>query len=239
MPRNIYVCFTCLRDSALLPLHYTALKRALPGVRVYYVFEPEEGRQADVPEGAFRVLAPFPHNRNLLGLRCHLGMLQTMKHLSEQNGMANAIKIDADVILRSDYFLSTLGTEHDMVGVAPAQVYYCKGTCYGMTHSLICKTIQYLSHGYMDLSDRLEDSTISMAAAIVSDANRIRIHNARSADGSEFLYSIFTRRLQQEPRFISSIRGFIDCGDPIYTRDFPDAIEAKAAAMRFILQQNL
>lgn len=234
MPPHIYICFTCLRDAALLPLHHAALIRATPQARVYYVFTPEEGSRAQVPAGACRVVADFPRNGNLLGLPCHLGMLDTMRLLSEQNQQAGVVKIDADVYLRSDYFLSTLGDTHDMVGVAPAREYYCKGTCYGMTHALIGKVLHYLTHGYIDQSGRLEDSTISMAAAIVSDAHKVRILNATNADHSEILYSIFHDAFLSHPHQLRRIRGFIDCGDPHYTAHYPDATAAKTKAMEFI-----
>ena len=236
MTPRIYVCFTCLRDSALLAPHHTALTRAVPGARVYYVFTPEEGAQAQVPEGAYRVRAEFPRNGNLIGLDCHLGMLRTMRYLSEMNGGAPAVKIDSDVVLLSDYFLATLGAEHDMVGVAPAREYYCKGTCYGMTRDLIAKVIHYLENGYQDRSGRLEDSVISMVAALVSDAGRVRIHNVANRDNSEVLYTIFHDAFRKEPHLLRSVRGFFDCGDKLYTSPYPDPTAAKAEAMRFILQ---
>lgn len=236
MPARIYVCFTCLRDINLLPLHYAALCQAAPQARVYYVFTPEEGAQAVPPPGSYRVIMDFPRRGNLLGLDCHLGMLETMRLLSEANQNACAVKIDSDVYLRSDHFLETLGTEHDMAGVAPAREYYCKGTCYGMTHSLIKKVIHYLTHGYIDRSGRLEDSTISMVAAIVSDANRVKIHNASNADRTQILYSIFHDGFRKEPTLLQRISGFIDCGDPSYTSHYADAPTAKADAMEFVHQ---
>lgn len=233
---NIYVCFTCLRDLALLPLHHAALMQAVPGAPVYYVFSPAEREQARVPKGSFLVIADFPRNGNLLGLNCHLGMLRTMLFLSERHQGAGVIKIDSDVYFRSDYFLATLGNEHDMVGVAPAREYYCKGTCYGMTRDLITKVLHYLTHGYRDLSGRLEDSTISMVAAIVSDANKVRIHNVMEEGQGEALYSVFTQQHQENPKSLLPIRGFFDCGDPIYTASSPDRTAAKEQAMRFLRQ---
>lgn len=238
MTQNVYVCFTCLRDSDLLPLHYQALRQAVPGVRVYYVFSLEERNDASVPQGATKVLTDFPRNGNLLGLDCHLGMLRTMQAISERHGNANVIKIDSDVCFRSDYFLTTLGQEHDMVGVAPALEYYCKGTCYGMTHDLITKVIHYLTHGYRDLSGRLEDSTISMVAAIVSDAGKVLIHNCMEEGGTEALYSIFHKQHMETPALLRQVRGFFDCGDPLFTHDYPDAVTAKVKAMQFILQHS-
>lgn len=236
MSRNIYVCFTCLRDSALLPIHYEALQRAVPGAPVYYVYDKPEAGQATVPSGAFKVQAEFPRNGNLLGLECHLGMLKTMQFLARRHPQANVVKIDSDVFLLSDYFLSPLGTEHDMVGVAPAKSYYCKGTCYGMTTGIIDKVIHYLSNGYQDRSGRLEDSVISMVAAIVSDAHKVRIHNAANADNTDILYTIFHKGIMESPDFLDNVRGFLDCGDPLYTNDYPDATAAKVNAMQFVLQ---
>lgn len=237
MNNHIYVCFTCQRDAKLLPLHRAALSHAAPGAKVYYVFSPEESAQAAPPPDSYRVIADFPRNGNLLGLPCHLGMLETMQHLSEANQHAAVIKIDADVYMRSDSFLDSLGKGHDMVGVAPAREYYCKGTCYGMTHGLISKVIHYLTHGYIDRSGRLEDSTISMAAAIVSDAHKVKIHNAANEDGSEILYSIFHAGFLNAPQQLRRIRGFFDCGDKFYTAPYPDATEAKAQAMAYLHQQ--
>lgn len=236
MSRNIYICFTCLRDSALLPFHYEALKRAVPGAAVYYVFSKAEADSASVPAGAFRVMADFPRNGNLLGLECHLGMLRTMQFLAGRHQQVNVVKIDSDVFLLSDSFINTLGMEHDMVGVAPAKSYYCKGTCYGMTTGLIDKVIHYLSNGYQDRSNRLEDSVISMVAAIVSDAGKVRIHNVANADNTDILYTIFHKGIMESPGFLNNVRGFLDCGDPIYTNDYPDPTAAKAKAMQFVLQ---
>ena len=42
MVPRIYICFTCLRDRALLPLHYEALQHATGGAPVYYVFDNAE-----------------------------------------------------------------------------------------------------------------------------------------------------------------------------------------------------
>ena len=236
MPRNLYVCFTCLRDSALLPFHYKALQSAVPEAPVYYVYDKHEAGGATVPAGAFKVRADFPRNGNLMGLECYLGMLRTMQFLARRHPQANVVKIDSDVFLLSDYFLSTLGSEHDMVGVAPAKSYYCKGTCYGMTTGIIDKVIHYLSDGYLDRSKRLEDSVISMVAAIVSEANKVRIHNAANADESEILYTIFHKAFLEFPDALHNVRGFLDCGDPLYTGDYPDATAAKAKAMQFVLQ---
>lgn len=236
MPRNLYVCFTCLRDSSLLPIHYTALQSAVPGAPVYYVYDKHEAGGATVPAGAFKVQADFPRNGNLMGLECHLGMLKTMQFLARRHPQANVVKIDSDVFLLSDYFLSTLGTEHDMVGVAPAKSYYCKGTCYGMTTSIIDKVIHYLSDDYQDRSNRLEDSVISMVAAIVSEANKVRIHNVANADGSDILYTIFHKGFLEFPDALNNVHGFLDCGDPLYTSDYPDATAAKTKAMQFVLQ---
>lgn len=234
MQQNIYVCFTCLRDLALLPLHHEALMHAVPGAAVYYVFTPAEREQARVPKGSFLAIADFPRNGNLLGLDCHLGMLRTMLFLSGRHQGANVVKIDSDIYFRSDYFLETLGSEHDMVGVAPAREYYCKGTCYGMTHTLITKVIHYLTHGYRDLSGRLEDSTISMVAAIVSDADKVRIHNVMEEGASEALYSAFIAQHMEDPALLRPIRGFFDCGDRVYTAGHADSTAAKERAMRFI-----
>ena len=237
----IFVCFTCTRDCDLLPLHFRAIRRAMPGVLVYYVFEMDDGEHAVVPAGAIKVRASFPHNGNLLGLKCHLGMLDTMRQLSDRNGGIPAIKIDSDVIFIKGDFLASLGKEHDMVGAAPARDYYCKGTCYGMTRTLISKVIAYFRKDYIDLSDRLEDSTISMVSALVSDAGKVKIHNAMSADRTDVLYCMFNDQLRQYPDVIRSIKGFIDCGDIIYTRQYDNQTAAKHEAMCFVtrvLQQN-
>lgn len=241
MPPFIFVCFTCTRDCELLPLHFQAIRRAVPGAPVYYVYEMDDGEHAVVPAGAIKVLASFPHNGNLLGLKCHLGMLDTMRQLSERNGGIPAIKIDSDVIFIKGDFLASLGKEHDMVGAAPARDYYCKGTCYGMTRTLISKVIAYLRKDYIDLSDRLEDSTISMVSALVSDAGKVKIHNAMSADRTDVLYCMFNNQLRQYPDVIRSIKGFIDCGDILYTRQYDNQTAAKHEAMSFVsqvLQQN-
>ena len=238
MNARIYVCFTCLRDRTLLPFHYEALQQVAPGAPVYYVFDKTEAILATVPAGARKIISTFPRKGNLLGLKCHLGMLQTMQQLAEQHQQTCVIKIDSDVIVRSDFFLNTLGAEHDMVGVAPAMEYYCKGTCYGMTHTLITKVIHYLSHGYQDRSDRLEDSTISMVAAIVSDANKVFIHNALAPDNRSVLYCIFHNRFFQSPGLMQHVQGFIDCGDPLYTGAYPETTAAKARAMQFVLQHT-
>lgn len=231
-----FVCFTCTRDAALLHPHYEAIARALPAAPVYYVYEPEDGAQAQVPAGSCKVLAGFPHNGNLLGLNCHLGMLKTMQAIARRHPGACIVKIDSDVVLLNADFFASLGREHDMVGVAPSKVYYCKGTCYGMTAALITRVISYLSGDYIDLSDRLEDSTISMAAAIVADANRVKIHNCKVRGKNEFLYSIFHKQFLEMPSLLHQVRGFFDCGDPLYTSAYPDTVAAKAKAMQFILQ---
>lgn len=239
MVPRIYICFTCLRDRALLPLHYEALQRATGGVPVYYVFDKAEALLANVPAGAHKITSDFPRKGNLLGLACHLGMLQTMRQLAQRHGEACAVKIDSDVAVLSDSFLDALGLEHEMVGVAPAREYYCKGTCYGMTQELIGKVIHYLTHGYQDRSDRLEDSTISMVAAIVSEAHKVCIHNAIAPDNQTALYSAFHSMFRREPALIHRVSGFIDCGDPVYTSAYPDATAAKAEAMQFVLQQTM
>ena len=112
--------------------------------------------------------------------------------------------------------------------------YYCKGTCYGMTRTLISKVIAYLRKGYIDLSDRLEDSTISMVSALVSDAGKVKIHNAMSADRTDVLYCMFNDQLRQYPDVIRSIKGFIDCGDILYTRHYDNPTAAKREAMSFV-----
>ena len=105
-----------------------------------------------------------------------------------------------------------------------------------MTTGIIDKVIHYLSDGYQDRSNRLEDSVISMVAAIVSEANKVRILNAANADESEILYTIFHKGFLEFPDALHNVRGFLDCGDPLFTSDYPDSTAAKVKAMQFVLQ---
>jgi hypothetical protein len=62
-----------------------------------------------------------------------------------------------------------------------------------------------------------------------------------NADRTDVLYCMFNDQLRQYPDVIRSIKGFIDCGDILYTRQYDNPTAAKHEAMGFVtrvLQQN-
>lgn len=236
---KVFVCFTCERDLMLLQLHCDAIHKAIPNAKVYYVFEDDEEGKVDAPLNGIKVFATFKHNGNLIGKDCHTGMLDTMRTISEANNNANIIKIDSDVIFINDEWLNTLGNVYDMVGTATMNGYYCKGTCYGMTHDLICKVLDYCGNDYIDLYGRIEDGTITMISAIVSEPNKVKILNTVNEDASVVYACAFRHEFYSTPEAIKNISGFIDCGDSTYTKYYIDSNLpvhcAKHRAMSFVM----
>lgn len=233
---KIFVCFTCERDLALLEAQYAAIMRAEPNADVYYVFE--SGEHAQGPVGSKVVSCEFSHNGNLIGLEAHYGMLQVMRQLSEANGKCDVIKIDSDC-----YFIGDYPKGFDLIGTAPGHGYYCKGCCYKISYSCICKAIEYLRKDYVDVTGRIEDGTISMISAIVSKPNKVRILNAYNVDDEGKPTTIHSCAFQSgyynQPEGLDNVKHFIDCGDSIYINSYKEANLpiplAKARALNFLL----
>lgn len=236
MNKKIFVCFTCSRDLPLLEAHYAAIMLHDPSAVVYYIFEDNDDAQG--PVGSRVVTAGFPHNGNLIGLQCHYGMLTCMKQLSAKHDNADVVKIDADC-----YYLNDYEGEYDLVGTAPGNGYYCKGCCYKISYNCICKVIDYIFNGYVDVSGRCEDHIISMISAIVSEPNKVKIFNAydlnENNEVTEVNSCIFQRGYYNEPEPLSKVKNWIDCGDSKYTKEYTEANLpvplAKARALEFIL----
>ena len=236
MRKKIFITFTCSRDLPLLEAQYAAIIHHDPNAIVYYVFE--ENDDAQGPVGSRVVTSSFLHNGNLIGLQCHYGMLITMKQLSEKHENADVVKIDSDC-----YYINDYEGEYDLVGTAPGNGYYCKGCCYKISHRCICKVIDYLKSGYVDVSGRCEDHIISMISAIVSEPNMVRIFNAYDLDKDNNVTDvnscIFQRGYYNEPGQLNKVKYWIDCGDSKYLNDYKEANLpvplAKNRALEFIL----
>ena len=222
----------------MLQNQFNALQKCLPGAKVYYVYEETEKEFAQAPVGSYMLTADFPHNGNLIGLQCHYGMLSVMKQLSEMNDNANVVKIDSDCYFINDGWLDGLGEKYDMVGVAPGQGYFCKGTCYGISLNSIKKVMEYCRNDYVDLTGRIEDGTITMISAIVSEPNKVKIHNPMNADKTKVISCIFQSGYYNQPEQLNIVEGFIDCGDSKYTSAYKESnlpiSLAKARAMEFL-----
>lgn len=235
---KIFVCFTCRKDQVMLDSQFKALRKCLPDAKVYYVYEEAEKEFAQAPVGSFVLTADFPHNGNLIGLQCHYGMLSVMKQLSEMNDNANVVKIDSDCYFINDGWLDGLGEEYEMVGVAPGHGYFCKGTCYGITLNCIKKVMEYCGNDYVDLTGRIEDGTITMISAIVSEPNKVKIHNPMNADKSKVTCCIFQSGYYTQADKLKIVEGYIDCGDSKYTNAYSESNLpiplAKARALEFL-----
>lgn len=218
---------------------FKQLQKLSNDAKVYFVFEEAERDHAQAPVGSYMLCADFPHNGNLIGLQCHYGMLSVMKQLSEMNGKANVIKIDTDCFMCGLDWLQGLGNKYDMIGIAPGQGYFCKGTCYGISYKCICRVKSYLENGYNDLTGRIEDGTISMIAAITSKPNKVLILNAMNTDKTDINSCVFKSGMYNNPEVIENVKGFIDCGDKKYTGSYIETnlpVElAKSRALEFLL----
>lgn len=224
---KIFICFTCKRDEILLQKHFDACRNVCSTAKVYYIVEPCDNNVV-VPKDAFKVISNFPHNGNLIGKQCHQGMLMTMLKLSEINNNADVVKIDSDCFLMGDEWLQQ---NYDMIGTAPATSYYCKGCCYSISNALIKKVLDYISDSirYIDNTGRLEDSVITMIAAIVSEPNKVLIMNP--IKHNEIISCCFVEKyFNSDINFLKSVKGFIDCGDKCFT----NKVEKKLAAMKKI-----
>lgn len=233
---RIFVCFTCSRDLPLLSAHYAAIMHLDPEAKVYYVFEPDDNPQG--PMGSTVVTANFPHNGNLIGLQCHYGMLMAMKDLAELNENCDVVKIDSDCFLINDF-----PDGYELIGTAPGRGYYAKGCCYRLSYKCICNIIDYILDGYVDENGRCEDHLISMIAAIVSDANKVKILNAidynNQNEVSNINSCIFQSQYYSQPDVLQRVKFWIDCGDPVYLNDYKEsnlpAPLAKARALDFLV----
>ena len=239
-PLYAYLCFTCKRDEALLPLHYAAIMKADPLAEVYYQVEDKDS-DIRIPEGSYLLPASWQHNGNLCGLEALKGMLHTYKLVADNTNRA-VVKIDADTILLSKGWLNIVGSgKADMVGYAPMTNYYCKGTIYALSKQGINAVIEQLQSGtYWECnSPRIEDGVISMLAAIGTDKDRVKILQPKMPDNSIVLYTAFTHGFYSNPDALKRVRCVVDCGDPalinIYLSAHLDTIEAKKRAMRYTL----
>lgn len=234
---KVFVCFTCPRDLVLLDTHFKALRKAEPDAKVYYVFETGVESHAQGPKGSYVLSADFPRNGNLRGLQCHYGMLEVMKYVSEENNNCDVVKIDSDC-----YYLRDFDEGYDLVGTAPSVGYYAKGCCYKISLDCINRCLKYFRNGYNDTSNRIEDGTISMIAAITSEPNKVKIYNALEYDDKgelELIHScIFQSYYFSHPQQLETVVNWIDCGDPNYTQDYDEANlskpMAKSRAMEFL-----
>lgn len=240
-PLYAYVCFTCLRDEPLLPLHYAAIMRADPQAEVYYQVEQAEADQIKIPQGAYLLPAPWSHNGNLCGYEALRGIIETYKLVADNTGRV-VVKIDADTLLVSSGWLGIVGDgKADLVGYSPNTTLYAKGTCYAISKTGIDAVIEQLQSGsYWECnSARIEDGVISMLCAIGTDKNRVRILQPKLPDNSLILYTIFTHSFYSQPDALKRVKCVIDCGDPLLVTPYRaarlDIVEGKRRAMRFTL----
>lgn len=238
-----YVCFTCLRDEALLPLHYSAIMRADPLAEVYYQVEDTEADKITIPSGAYLLPAKWKHNGNLIGIDALKGIVETYKLVAENTGRV-VVKIDSDTILLSTGWLNIIADgKADLIGYAPLTTLYAKGTCYALSKDGINAVIEQLKNGsYWECSKevgRIEDEVITMLCAIGTDKNRVRILQPKLPDNSIVLYTAFTHGFYSQPEALKKVRVIIDCGDPALITAYKiarlDTVEAKRRAMQFSL----
>lgn len=223
-----FICFTCQRDESLLPYHYALIKSACPDAPVVYCIDKAE--HVTIPDGAVDLITDFPRQGNLCGRSCHVGMLEAMSTVLASTKADYVVKIDSDVAFLSAAWIKP---GLDMQGYAPIDNYYCKGTCYAMSARAVGRVKDYIkSPSYNDLNGRVEDGTITMAAAITSEPYQVRIYNP--IDGDKISNVIFYHNFYGNPELLKNVNSFIDCGDrkylELYSRGGVE-VEAKKQAL--------
>lgn len=235
----IYVCFTCKRDEPLLHLHYQAIKRIDKEAVINYILDESEAETIALPAGSKGFTTSFNRNGNLIGFDALKGILNTFKYISQLHGNQPIIKIDSDIILTDIEWLNIINDgEVSMTGISPASTFTCSGGCYALSFKCLCDIIDFIEQGfYWDTTGRVEDQVITSIASIVSAPFSVLIYQPFDAEQSYIRSCVFTREMYNRPEVIKRVKGWINCGDGIYTNSYIDAkldvTQAKKRAMRY------
>lgn len=229
-----YICFTCKRDEQLLPAHFANIKKTSPEAPVYYCIDALES-DIRTPEGSLKLFSNKPRGGNLTGLDWHIEQLKKMIQVADAAAPGQAdfviVKIDSDTAILSDKWIKP---GYDMLGFAPADNYYCKGSCYAITRACAERVLDYISSpNYKDFSGRIEDGVITMAAAISGFPNCVRIYNPIDGESGEVANSIiFYHNFFGNPGVIRRISATIDCANSRFLELYPDEQARREAARR-------
>lgn len=231
-----WVCFTCKRDEGLLPLHAEAIRLAAPRACIVYAMDEAEADMA-LPEGCSRYVTRWPRRGNLLGYPAMMGILETLLEVAEETGRI-PVKVDSDVVVTGIQWLAPLVKgATGMLGICPGQLFCASGACYGIAPELVREMLDFLSHGtYWDIPGiRVEDETISMLAAMVSEPCKVTFLQHRAPDAAWVLSSIFAWPYFMDASPLRRCQAFIDCGDRKFLTAYEaagfDATELKRRAM--------
>lgn len=235
----IYVCFTCKRDEALLQLHYQSIKRIDKEAIVNYIIDETEADDIVLPAGSKGFTTNFNRNGNLIGFDALKGILNTFKYISQLNNNQPIVKIDSDIILTDREWLELIFSgDVSMIGISPASTFTCSGGCYALTYKCLCDIIDFIEQGfYWDTTGRVEDQVITSIASIVSEPFSVLIYQPFDPEQTHIRSCVFTREMFNRPEVIKRVKGWINCGDGIYTNSYIDAkldvVQAKRRAMRY------
>lgn len=232
----VFICHTCKRDEALLPFHFSAIRRVCPDAEVRYIVD-ESDIDMNLPHGSKRICSNYERNGNLRGMSALCGIVFQLTTAAAETDCI-PVKIDSDIILRGVEWLTPLQTgAADMVGISPRVLYCASGACYGVAPELLPRIAEFITARiYWDLqNDRIEDETLSMMAAIVSDPCRVVIRQNYHPDMPAPLSCIFRSDHFAHREQLEKVEGFIDCGDSAFVSDYCrhgfDAVAVKRRAM--------
>lgn len=232
----VWVCFTCKRDEGLLPLHAEAIRLSDPQACIVYAVD-EADADMVLPDGCERYVTHWPRRGNLLGHQALEGILQTFLDVADRYKRI-PVKVDSDIVVMGTQWLSPLvkGVT-GMLGICPGQLFCASGACYGIAPGVVQGILDFLSHGtYWDIPGiRVEDETISMLAAMVSEPCKVTFLQHRAPDADWVLSSIFAWPYFKDASPLRRCQAFVDCGDRKFLAAYEaagfDATELKRRAM--------
>lgn len=137
-----FVCWVCMRDYPLLPLHYAALRHVAPQDAILYIWDSTEkdARPPKCPKGAAVIGSDFERAGNLNGKACISEMMNFYATLGGM-GVETVVKVDADTILTGLDWVKP----GENSGFHQANAYAFTGCAYALDMETIRGMVDYLS----------------------------------------------------------------------------------------------
>lgn len=137
-----FVCWVCMRDYPLLPLHYAALRKVAPHDAILYIWDSTEkdARAPKCPKGAAVIGSDFERRGNLNGKACIVEMLNLYATLGDM-GVDTIVKVDCDTILTALDWVKP----GECSGFHQANAYAWTGCAYALDMETIRAMVDYLS----------------------------------------------------------------------------------------------